>query len=165
MASTPKRRGGMIQIHWMDEARRQVGRGLDVLGLGPQETPYRVVAEWPGARLRAYHEQARTDGPVLLIVPAPFKRVYLWDLLPEVSVVRRCLERGLRVYLLEWLTPTQREDGFGFADYADCLPTAALDAIQAETGVATPVLAGHSLGGTLAAIFATLAPERVGGLV
>ncbi len=105
------------------------------------------------------------DGPVLLIIPAPFKRVYLWDLLPEVSVVRRCLARGLRVYLLEWLIPTKREDGFGIAEYADHLPAAALDAIQAETGVAIPVLAGHSLGGTLAAIFATLSPEQVGGLV
>src|ERR687883_351096 len=149
----------------MDEARRQVGRGLDLLGLGPQETPHRIVAEWPGAKLRAYHDQERADGPVLLIMPAPFKKAYLWDLLPEVSVVRRCLARGLRVYLLEWLIPTPREDEFGLADYADRLPTAALDAIQAETGVSTPVLAGHSLGGTLAAIFATLTPERVGGLV
>ena len=153
-------------IHWMDEARRQVGRALDVLGLGPQETPHRVVAEWPGAKLRAYHERERTDGPVLLIIPAPFKRVYIWDLLPDVSVVRRCLARGLRVYLLEWLIPTKRENAFGLAEYADRLPAAALDAIQAETGSSTPVvLAGHSLGGTLAAIFATLSPERVGGLV
>ena len=152
--------------HWMDEARRQVGRTLDVLGVGPQETPHRIVAELPGARLRAYHDRERADGPVLLIIPAPFKRVYLWDLLPQVSVVRRCLARGLRVYLLEWLIPTKREDGFGLAEYADRLPAAALDAIQAETGSSTPiVLAGHSLGGTLAAIFATLSPERVGGLV
>jgi len=83
----------------MDQARRQVGRALDVLGLGPQETPHRVVADMPGARLRAYHDQERADGPVLLIIPAPFKKAYLWDLLPEVSVVRRCVNGGLRVYL------------------------------------------------------------------
>src|SRR4051795_9764119 len=64
----------MMQIHWMDEARRQVGRALDASGLGPQEVPYRVVAEWPGARLRAYHDQERADGPVLLIIPAPLNR-------------------------------------------------------------------------------------------
>src|SRR3712207_4189911 len=152
--------------HWMDVARRQAGRTLDFLGLGPHETPHRVVAELPGARLRAYHDQERANGPVLLIIPAPFKRAYIWDLLPKVSVVRRCLAHGLRVYLLEWLIPTRREDGFGLAEYADRLPAAALDAIQAETGLSTPlVLAGHSLGGTLAAIFATLWPERVGGLV
>jgi poly(3-hydroxyalkanoate) synthetase len=103
-------------IHWMDEARRRVGRALDAFGLGPQETPHRVVAEMPGARLRAYHDQERADGPVLFIIPAPFKKAYLWDLLPEVSVVRRCLAGGLRVYLLEWLIPTRHEDEFGLAE-------------------------------------------------
>jgi polyhydroxyalkanoate synthase len=102
---------------------------------------------------------------VLLIIPAPFKRAYIWDLLPEVSVVRHCLSRGLRVYLLEWLIPTPREDEFGLAEYADRLPGAALETIAAETGCRAPLLAGHSLGGTFAAIFATLHPERVGGLV
>ncbi|HEX2134417.1 MAG TPA: alpha/beta fold hydrolase [Microvirga sp.] len=150
---------------WTDEVRRQIGRGLGGLGLGPRETPHRVLADFPGARLRAYHDRDRAGGPALLIVPAPFKRAYIWDLLPSVSVVRRCLERGLRVYLLEWLTPTAQEDDFGLGEYADRLPAAALDAIAAETGAGAPILAGHSLGGTFAAIVATLHPERVGGLV
>jgi polyhydroxyalkanoate synthase subunit PhaC len=150
---------------WIDEARRQFGKGLNLIGFGPQETPHRVVAEFPGARLRAYGGADGHERPVLLIIPAPFKRAYIWDLLPEVSVVRHCLRRGLDVYLIEWLTPTEREDGFGLAEYADGLPAAALDAIAAETGCRTPLLAGHSLGGTFAAIFASLWPERVGGLV
>ena len=148
----------------MDEARRQAGQAMDAAGLGPIETPFRVVAEYPGARLRAYHE-AGAEGPTLLIVPAPIKRSYIWDLLPEVSVVRHALRRGARVYLLEWLTPGPGEDAFGLADYADRLLEAALDAIGAEIGAGAATLAGHSLGGTLAAVFATLHPERVRGLV
>ncbi len=38
---------------------------------------------------------ARSLAPVL-IVPAPFKRPYIWDLLPAVSVVRRMIERERR---------------------------------------------------------------------
>jgi polyhydroxyalkanoate synthase subunit PhaC len=150
---------------WIDDARREIGRALDMVGLGPQETPHRVVVELPAARLRAYHRRERGDGPVLLIITAPFKRTYIWDLLPEVSVIRRCLRLGLRVYLLEWLVPTAKEDGFGLAEYADRLPGAALDAIASESGCQSPLLCGHSLGGTFCAIFATLSPERVGGLV
>jgi polyhydroxyalkanoate synthase subunit PhaC len=150
---------------WMDEMRRQAGRGLDALGLGPQETPHRIAAEFPGARLRAYQDQGEVQGPVLLIVPAPFKQAYIWDLLPPVSVVRRCLERGLQVYLLEWLIPTRQEDEFGLSEYADSLIREAHQTIQAETNCKAPILAGHSLGGTFAAIFASLYPERVGGLV
>jgi polyhydroxyalkanoate synthase len=138
---------------------------LDAFGLGPQETPSRLVAEWPGARLRAYHDLGQGDGPVLLIVPAPFKRAYIWDLLPQVSVVRRCRARGLRVYLLEWLIPTNQDDDWSLTDYADRLPAAAGTAIETETGISRPLIAGHSLGGTFAAIFAAFHPEQVGGLI
>lgn len=150
--------------HWNDEARRQIGRALDAVGLGPHETPHRIVANLPAARLRAYQDAECSEGPVVLIIPAPFKRAYIWDLLPQVSVVRRCIERGFRTYLLEWLIPTAAEDKFGLAEYANALPGAALDAIASETGCQTPLLFGHSLGGTFSAIFASLSPERVSGL-
>lgn len=88
----------------MDEARRQAGRALDAAGFGPQEAPFRVVAEWPGARIRAYHPEG-VEGPAILILPAPFKRAYIWDLLPEISAVRRCLERNCAVYVLECPVP------------------------------------------------------------
>jgi polyhydroxyalkanoate synthase subunit PhaC len=149
----------------MDEVRRQIGRGFDAASLGPQETPHRVASEFPGARLRAYHDLESIRGPVLLIIPAPFKRAYIWDLLPQVSVIRRFLDRSFSVYLLEWLIPTKREDGFGLSEYADRLICEAQDAIRSETGSSAPILAGHSLGGTLAAIFATLHPDRGGRLL
>jgi polyhydroxyalkanoate synthase len=147
----------------MDEARRQAGRALDAAGLGPQESPFRIVAEMAGARLRAYHNKGGVTGPAVLIVPAPFKRPYIWDLLPEVSVVRRCLDRGFAVYLLEWLLPGQSEDGFGLADYAERLPSAAVAAIASETRRPVVVM-GHSMGGTFAAIFASLRPDLVKAL-
>src|SRR5690606_14140228 len=98
-------------LQWMDAMRRQIGAAWDLVGLGPQESAWRNAAELPGSRLRAYFDQRATTGPVILIIPAPFKRPYIWDLLPCVSVVRHCLRRGVRVYLLEWLLPTQHEDG------------------------------------------------------
>ena len=80
----------------IDNARRQIGAAFDAAGLGPQETAYRVVAELPGARLRAYFEPHDTAGPALLIIPAPFKRPYIWDLMPEVSAVRTSNQRSRR---------------------------------------------------------------------
>jgi polyhydroxyalkanoate synthase len=139
---------------------------LDAVGLGPVLTPSRVVGEMQGARLRAYQRlEPASRGPVLLIVPAPIKRAYVWDLLPEVSVVRQALRGGVRVYLLEWLDPGASEDGFGLSEYAERLPLAALDAIATETGETACVLAGHSLGGTCAVILASLHPDRVRGVV
>jgi polyhydroxyalkanoate synthase len=155
----------------LDEARRRAGRALDRAGLGPVQAPSRVLAAWPGAaaaRLRAY-QPPPGDGagaaPVLLILPAPIKRAYVWDLQPGASVVRHALGRGFRVFLLEWLDPGPAEDGgLGLAEFTWRLPLAALDAIAAETGEGAAILAGHSLGGTFAAILAALEPARVRGL-
>ena len=53
----------------------------------------------------------------------------------------------------------------GLEDYASRMILACLDAVSAETMQSKVFVAGHSLGGTLAAIFASLHPERVQGLV
>lgn len=144
----------------LDALRRQRGRGLDALGFGPQQAPYRIVAEQAGMRLRAYGAAGAPAAPSVLIIPAPFKRGYIWDLRPEVSVVRRCQERGLGVFMLEWTDPAPGDD-LGLADYADRLPLAAVRAIRRSAGAGPIVLAGHSLGGTFAAIFACLHPAEV----
>lgn len=148
----------------IDEARRNIGRWFDTIGIGRQETQFRVAAELKGACLRAYHSAASASGPVLLIIPAPFKRPYIWDLRPNVSVIKRCIAKGLRVYLLDWAFPGPRQDELGLGDYAQTLTAEAFDAIEAETGENGALLAGNSLGGTFAAIFASLAPERTRGL-
>jgi polyhydroxyalkanoate synthase len=150
----------------MDAARRLLGAALEYGGFGQYESPFRIVAGFPGARLRAYQGERARGGAPALIVAAPFKRPYIWDLRPQVSVVRRLRERGLRVYLLEWVDDASADAaGLGLADFADRTPEAAFRAIARETGVARPLLAGHSVGGVFAAIYAALHPETVGGLL
>jgi polyhydroxyalkanoate synthase len=140
----------------LDRMRRAQGSLLDAAGLGPLETPYREVHREPGLALRRYGSE-RQSGPLVLIVPAPIKRPYIWDLSPEVSAVRRCLDAGAQVLLADWQPAPAH---FGLADYGERLILACLDAAGAERAV---VLA-HSLGGLFAAIFATLHPGRVQGL-
>ena len=145
----------------LDEARRRQGRRLDALGFGPRERLSRVVLQQPGLTLKGYGEPTRT-GPVILLVPAPIKRAYIWDLAPGASVVEQCLSREARVYLLHWEEP---QPAFGLAHYADRFLRACADVIGAETGQERLFLVGHSLSGVLAAIFAALYPARLHGLV
>ncbi|MDQ2697110.1 MAG: alpha/beta hydrolase, partial [Pseudomonadota bacterium] len=81
----------------LDRLRRRLGAQLDAMGLGPLETPWRRVFAGDGFTLRGYARTGR--GPALLLVPAPIKQAYLWDLAPWASVVRRCLGAGVQVYL------------------------------------------------------------------
>src|SRR5690242_20527725 len=72
-----------------DGLRRWQGQMLDTIGLAPVETPSRLVAAFHGADLIAFEPadaaSAAADGPALLIVPAPIKRHYIWDLAPDAS--------------------------------------------------------------------------------
>ena len=141
----------------LDRVRRAQGSLLDAIGLGPAQLPYRELHDQAGLTLRRYGADGEAGGPPVLIVPAPIKQPYIWDLTPEASAVRRCLEHGSPVYLAHWRpAPPQ----FGLADYAGRLILACLDAARVERAV----LLAHSLGGLFAAIFAALHPERVQGL-
>jgi polyhydroxyalkanoate synthase len=147
----------------LDRVRRAQGAWLDGAGLGPVKTPSQVVWKGPRARLLSYETEA--PGPALLILPAPIKRAYIWDLAPNVSVVRRCLAAGLRVYLLEWAMPDGSNCDLGLSEHVEKIIVPALGAARAANDGRPVFMAGHSLGGSLAAIAATLAPEWIAGLV
>ncbi|MBS7535283.1 alpha/beta hydrolase [Ancylobacter sonchi] len=151
-----------VQLAAMDELRHAQARALDMFGYQPHETPYEVIATGPHWRLRRY--AGGSDGPALLFVPAPIKRPYVWDLTPQVSPVRFCLDHGFAVHLVEWEPPRSGDAPAGIAAYVLALLSAAR-LIAAERAGAVPVIAGHSLGGTLAALACTLEPPRFAGLV
>ena len=146
----------------VDAVRRAQGAVLEGLGFGPSECSYRIVASGRYWKLRDYG--GAEAGPCLLIIAAPIKRPYIWDLAPSVSAVRFCVDHGLRVYLLEWTSPPPGTGNAGLAEYADQAIGEAVVRIARQAGT-QPFLIGHSLGGTFAAIFAALAPQTAPGLV
>jgi polyhydroxyalkanoate synthase len=147
---------------FVDALRRAQGAALEGLGFGPTECSYYTLESGPHWSLREY--EGTEAGPCLLIVAAPIKRPYIWDLAPSASAVRFCLDRGLRVYLLEWMSPSPGNGNAGLAEYADEAIGEAVARLARETGT-RPFLMGHSLSGTFAAIFGALAPETARGLV
>ena len=147
----------------LDDVRRRTGRLLDVVGAGPLVTPSDTVTERPGLRLRHF-PGAPTGAPAVLLVPAPIKRWYIWDLEPQVSVVARALGHGLDVHLVEWTDPGPAERDFGLEEYAGGMLRACVEVVTRRTGQSRVVLIGHSLGGTLAAAFAARHPDLVRGL-
>ncbi|MEK4032354.1 alpha/beta fold hydrolase [Methylocystis sp. IM3] len=150
------------QFAMTDIFRRAQGDALGVLGLNPSECPYSVTAAGVYWRLRNCGGNA--DSPPLLIVAAPIKRPYIWDIAPAVSAVRYCLEQGLQVYLLEWMPVSQLTANNGLQEYVQAI-LGCLEKIAEESRGSKPFLIGHSLGGTLAAISCAHASRSVRGLV
>lgn len=145
-----------------DVLRRAQSEALGAFGFRPQECPYLIIASGSHWRLRDYATQS--TSPSLLIVAAPIKRPYIWDLSPSVSAISRCLQEGFHVYLLEWMPGADRTQNNGLDEHAkaisDCIAM-----ISGENRGTRPLLIGHSLGGTLAGIFSALEPAGILGLV
>jgi polyhydroxyalkanoate synthase len=147
----------------LDQLRRLQGTALDNFGLGPRESEYRIVFTRPGLRLRCYDKGGTNRAP-LLIVPAPIKRPYIWDLAPERSVVRQAIEHRFGVYVDEWTEPGETTGSFGLTDYSGPMLDACIAATTGKTGSNHVFLTGHSLGGVFAALHSAYRPEHVAGL-
>jgi polyhydroxyalkanoate synthase len=145
-----------------DVLRRAQSQAIGAFGFRPQECPYRIVASGTHWHLRDY--AAQSTSPPLLIVAAPIKRPYIWDLAPSVSAVSRCLQEGLHVYLIEWAPEASRTQNSGLDEHARAI-SECVAMITREAAGTRPYLLGHSLGGTLAAIFSALTPASIQGLV
>ena len=150
------------QYSALDAFCRMQGDALALLGFGPVESPHRAIASGLYWRLRDYGSMHQSRS--VLITAAPIKRPYIWDLTPAVSAIRYCLGAGLHVYLLEWLPASDECCSVGIAECAQAI-SASLATIRSETEGRKPFLMGHSLGGTLAAIYAATVPETIDGLV
>ena len=146
----------------VDVLRRAQGNLLGAFGLNPSECVYRIIASGPYWRLRDYGNDATSRSA--LIVAAPIKRPYIWDLTPSTSAIRYCLEAHLHVYLLEWLPASPGTGNNGLVEYARAISNC-IAQLSADGRGAKPFLIGHSLGGTLAAIYCAFAPASVRGLV
>src|SRR5262245_47564905 len=153
------------ELHFamMDVLRRAHGDVLGAWGLGPAECDYRVLASGPHWRLRCY--SAATGRVPVLVIAAPIKRPYIWDLAPTRSAIRYCLRQHLSVFLLEWTPPAHGGESAGLEEYAGQAISECVAEASGQAGGEKPFLMGHSLGGTLAAIHAALDPRGVRGLV
>jgi polyhydroxyalkanoate synthase len=151
-----------IQFAALDVMRRAQGQALGAAGFDPSELPYRVIAAGDYWRLRDY---ASADTSLsLFIVAAPIKRPYIWDLTPTVSAIRYCIDRGLHVYLVEWTAPAQTTGPVGLDECVNAIAECAVRVASQSNGT-KPFLIGHSLGGTLAAIFGAYDPQAIHGLL
>jgi polyhydroxyalkanoate synthase len=150
------------QFDVSDILRRAQGDIVGAFGLDPQESPYQIITSRGYWRLRDYGGTDRSRS--LLIVAAPIKRPYIWDLAPSISAIRFCLRQGLYVQLLEWTPASPNAGNCGLNEYVLAI-SEAVGTITTAAQCAKPSLIGHSLGGTLAAIYAASFPESIGCLV
>ena len=89
----------------------------------PELTPSEVVYTKDRVKLLHYTPITKKSVPVpLLVVCALVNKYYIVDLQPDLSVIRRYLERGIDVYIIDWgdPAPSDRYETMGDeVDYID----------------------------------------------
>ncbi|HSP97446.1 MAG TPA: alpha/beta fold hydrolase [Candidatus Dormibacteraeota bacterium] len=153
------------------EAQRAVLRflnGVDWLLRDPSHlvgrTPYDVVFQRGKVQLRRYHHADRSlrprhDLPVLCIPPLMVKP-FIFDLVPERSLLKFLLDQGFDVFLVDFGEPDSADALVTLDDYVlDWIPTA-VAAVREASGSRELSLLGYCMGGLFALMYLGATPDR-----
>ena len=131
------------------------------------QTPSEVIYEENKLQLLRYEPQVpdadREDVPIL-IVYALINQPYILDLQPDRSVVRRLLEEGFDVYLIDWGEPSPLDASLTLDDYVNRYIDNCVDAVLDDAGVSDLNVLGYCMGGTMSVMYTALHQEKVRNL-
>src|SRR3989304_7344981 len=101
----------------------------------------------------------------ILIVYALVNRYYILDLQPDKSVIKKLLEEGFDVYVIDWGYPSGVDRYLTLDDYVNGYINNAVDKIREFSGLDKITLLGVCQGGTFSVMYAAQHPEKVKNLV
>jgi polyhydroxyalkanoate synthase len=136
------------------------------------QTPSEVVYTENKLELLHYKPEAagidvpaeeRNEVPIL-VVYALINKPYILDLQPERSVVRRLLEAGHDVYLIDWNEPSRMDQFLTLEDYVSRYIDNCVDEVRDRSGQDSINVLGYCMGGTMSAMYAALEPEKINAL-
>ncbi|WP_424001533.1 poly(3-hydroxyalkanoate) polymerase subunit PhaC [Haloarcula salina] len=136
------------------------------------QTPSEVVYEENKLELLHYDAEAAgievaeedREAVPILIVYALINRPYILDLQEERSVVRRLLEAGHDVYLIDWNEPSRLDQHLTLDDYVNRYMDNCVDVVRERSGQDAINVLGYCMGGTMSVMYTALHPEKVNAL-
>jgi polyhydroxyalkanoate synthase len=136
---------GKLKISMVDESKFELGKNIAA-------TPGKVVFENEMMQLIQYSPTTeKVFKRPLVIYPPWINKFYILDLAPKNSFIRWAVSKGYTVFVVSWINPDSKLSGKTFEDYLNQGIFAALDAIEAATGVREVNAIGYCIGGTLLA--------------
>ncbi len=149
----------------MTEAVRKAGvspeRFVDMMATDVGHTDSEVVYEENKLQLRHYEPDELNHETPIFIVYALVNRPYILDLQPDRSVIRRLLEDGFEVYLIDWGEPSLLDRALTMHDYINRYMRNCASVVRERSGVEDYHLLGYCMGGTMSMMYATQYPEEV----
>jgi polyhydroxyalkanoate synthase len=128
-------------------------------------TPKDLVFQIDKTKLFRYKSTKRTVKTPLLLVYALMNKQYIMDLQQDKSFVKKLVELGFDVYIIDWGYPTAEDRYVTTEDYIEEYMGACIDYILKTHKIPALNFGGKCQGGTFAAIYASLYPEKIKNLV
>ncbi len=129
-------------------------------------TPKELV--WQRDKVKLYHYTRETPAkckvPVLVSF-AMLNRHDVLDLQPDRSLMKKLLEEGLDIYIMDWGYPTQADKYLTMEDYIDGYMNDAVDFIRRKHNVPKIHKQGICQAGTYSMIYASRYPQKLKSLV
>ena len=140
-----------------------VTRPKPPVGTTPSDVVHREN-KWRLLRYRPRPEGPKFKTPVLL-VPSLINRHYVMDLLPGKSMAQDLVAAGHDVYVIDWGTPGDEDRYLSFDDICDRYLGRAIRHVARSSERKKTHVLGYCLGGTLAAIHASVHQEHIASLL
>jgi polyhydroxyalkanoate synthase len=127
-------------------------------------TPYQVVHQVDRVKLKHYGTQERSGTP-LLIVYALINRETMLDLQPGRSVVKRFLDAGIDLYMIDWGYPQRKDRFLTIDDHVNGYMNDMVDYIRETHQIDQVNLMGICMGGSFCVMYSALHPEKIKNLI
>lgn len=128
-------------------------------------TPSEVVYEENKLKLLRYESQTEEQNEVpILVVYALINKPYILDLQPDRSVIKRLLEAGHDVYMIDWKEPSHLDQHLTLYDYISRYMENSVDVVRERSGQESINLLGYCMGATMSTVYSALKPEKVNAL-
>ena len=154
-------------IERLPKLAEQVERVADIdVGMTPSEVVYtenKLELLHYTPENAGIEPETRQDVPIL-VVYALINKPYILDLQPDRSVVRRLLEAGFDVYLIDWGEPSRLDVSLTLDDYVSRYTDNCVDVVRERSGQESINLLGYCMGGTMGVMYASLFPDKVRNL-
>ena len=159
-------------IHELTEINKKVVKGVEALsrlreddvqvGTAPKELVFQE------GKLKLYRYTPVVKQPFkipVLVSYALVNRFMVADLQEDRSMIRNLLKEGIDVYLIDWGDPTRKDRWLTLDDYVNDFLDTCIDFVREKHDLEAINLLGICQGGTMAACYAALHPEKIKNLV
>jgi len=160
----------MYELSSIEKEYSKLMSGLEIFLKMPDisvgTTPHEIVYTEDKMKLLHFIPTVEKTHPVpILMVYALVNRYYILDLQPDKSVIRKLLDDGFDVYIIDWGYPSGMDRYLTLNDYVNGYLNNAVDIVRKKSGLDKITLLGVCQGGTFSIMYSSLHPEKVKNLV